>query len=121
MNGRDTLKVNNLGKLEIGGLTADELSKKFGTPLYVMDKEYIENMCKIYSKTLKEEYGDGLICYASKAFSCKEIYRIINAMNIGADAVSGGELYTANQVGFPMEKVCFHGNNNPLDQRNCKL
>lgn len=30
---------------------------------------------------------------------------------MGLDVVSDGELYTAASVGFPMEKVCFHGNN----------
>ena len=52
-----------------------------------------------------------MIAYASKAFSCLEIYRIINQMGLGADSVSAGELYTANKAGFPMEKICFHGNN----------
>lgn len=116
MNERDTLKVNDFGQLEIGGITADNLSKTFGTPLYVMDKKHIENMCEIYSETLKNEYGDGMICYASKAFCCKEIYRIINVMNLGADAVSGGEIYTANSVGFPMGKMCFHGNNKTFSE-----
>ncbi len=111
MNERDTLKINNNGILEIGGLTCEELKAQFGTPLYCMDQKYIEDMCSIYDKTLKEEYGDGLVCYASKAFSCKEIYRIVNGAGIGADVVSGGELATALSVGFPAEKVCFHGNN----------
>ena len=74
MNQRETLKVNATGNLEIGGIECCKLAKEFGTPLYVMDKEYIENMCEIYSKTLEKEYGDGLILFASKAFSCKEIY-----------------------------------------------
>lgn len=115
MNERETLKIVN-GELEIGGIKCSELRKSFGTPLYVMDQAYIENMCKIYDQTLKSCYGDGLICYASKAFSCKEIYRIIKQMGIGADSVSGGELYTANSVEFPMEKVCFHGNNKSYDE-----
>ncbi len=110
MNQRETLKNNN-GVLEIGGISASKLAKDFGTPLYVMDQAYIENMCKVYKETLENEYGDGLICYASKAFSCKEIYRIVNNAGIGADTVSGGEIYTAKSVDFPMEKVCFHGNN----------
>ena len=110
MNQRETLKNNN-GVLEIGGVSATKLAKDFGTPLYVMDQAYIENMCKVYKETLKKEYGDGLICYASKAFSCKEIYRIVNNAGIGADTVSGGEIFTAKSVDFPMEKVCFHGNN----------
>ena len=114
MNERETLKIVN-GELEIGGIKCSELRKSFGTPLYVMDQAYIENMCKIYDQTLKSCYGDGLICYASKAFSCKEIYRIIKQVGIGADSVSGGELFTANSVEFPMEKVCFHGNNKSYD------
>ncbi len=111
MNLRDTLKINNNGQLEIGGITCNELAEKYGTPIYVMDKTYIKDMCKIYADTLKKEYGDGLICYASKAFSCKEIYRIVNDCQIGTDVVSAGELFTALSTNFPSEKICFHGNN----------
>jgi len=111
MNERETLKVNGLGHLEIGGVDTAKLVEDFGTPLYVMDQKYIEDMCNIFSQTLKKEYGNGLICYASKAFSCKEIYRIINNQGIGADSVSEGELFTAKSAGFPMDKICFHGNN----------
>ena len=111
MNQRETLKINNLGHLEIGGIDCSNLREQYGTPLYVMDQKYIEDICTVYSKTLESEYGDGLITYASKAFSCLEIYRIINNMGLGADSVSAGELYTANKAGFPMQKICFHGNN----------
>ena len=118
MNSRQTLKTTQNGILEIGGVTVTELAKKYGTPLYVFDQKYIEDMCNIYSKTLEENYGDGIILYASKAFSCKEIYRIINKMNIGADAVSSGEIYTAKSTGFPMQKICFHGNNKTFAELN---
>ena len=111
MNQRESLKVNEFGHLEIGGVDCNLLREKYGTPLYVMDQKYIENICKVYSKTLENEYGEGMIAYASKAFSCLEIYRIINKMGLGADSVSAGELYTANKAGFPMQKICFHGNN----------
>ena len=111
MNERDSQKVNKEGLLEIGGVTCNQLAKEFGTPLYVMDKAYIKDMCNIYSSTLKNEYGDGMIAYASKAFSCKAIYKLVNQIGIGADAVSGGEIYTALKAGFPMNKIIFHGNN----------
>ena len=114
MNQRETLKVNSIGHLEIGGIDTLDLAKKYGTPLYVMDEQYIEDMCRIYDQTIKNEYGDGLICYASKAFSCKEIYRIAKRIGIGVDSVSGGELYTAKSVDFPMNNVCFHGNNKSI-------
>ena len=111
MNARNTLKVNELGHLEVGGVDVTALKKEYGTPLYVMDKAYIEDMCNVYSKTLQTEYGNGLISYASKAFSCLEIYRIVNSLGLGADVVSGGELYTAVKAGFDTSKLCFHGNN----------
>ncbi|MBE7089728.1 MAG: diaminopimelate decarboxylase [Clostridiales bacterium] len=111
MNERNTLKINNFGHLEIGGADAIELVKNFGTPLYVMDQAHIENVCLAYSEVLNKEYGYGMVAYASKAFSCKEIYRIINSLGLGADVVSGGELYTAKCTGFPTEKIIFHGNN----------
>lgn len=116
MNERKTLCKNSQNELEIGGVSCKDLVANFGTPLYVIDQEHVENMCKIYADTLKNEYGDGIIYYASKAFSCKYIYRVVNSMGIGADVVSGGEIYTALKAGFPMQKLCFHGNNKLLSE-----
>lgn len=111
MNTRDTLKVNESGHLEIGGADCTELAKQYGTPLYVLDEAYIRAMMRVYRDTLDKEYGNGLVLYASKAFSCTAVYAIAKQENIGADVVSGGELYTAMQAGFPAEKIYMHGNN----------
>ncbi len=112
MNERATLKVNENGHLEIGGADCVELAEKFGTPLYVFDEAYIRRMMRVYRDTLSLEYGaNGLVLYASKAFSCQAVYRIADEENIGIDVVSGGELYTAMQAGFPAEKIYMHGNN----------
>ena len=112
MNTRDTLRINEKGHLEIGGADCVELANAFGTPLYVFDEAYIRKMMRVFKDTLQRAYqGNGQVLYASKAFSCKAIYRIANQENIGIDVVSGGELYTALQAGFPAEKICMHGNN----------
>ncbi len=112
MNERETLKINDLGHLEIGGADCVALAKEFGTPLYVFDEAYIRKMMSIYRDTLAAYYGgNGMVLYASKAFSCKAIYRIADEEKIGIDVVSGGELFTAMQAGFPAEKICMHGNN----------
>ena len=112
MNTRKTLRVNEQGHLEIGGADAVALAKSFGTPLYVMDEQYIRDMCSVYRDTIQEEYdGNGLVLYASKAFSCLAIYKIADSEHIGVDAVSAGELYTAFKAGFPAEKIYLHGNN----------
>lgn len=112
MNERNTLKINQDGHLEIGGADAVALAKQFGTPLYVFDEAYIRRMMGVYRDTILKKYdGNGLVLYASKAFSCQAIYRIADQENIGVDVVSGGELYTALQAGFPAEKIYMHGNN----------
>jgi len=106
------LAVNEKGHLTIGGIDTVELAKEYGTPLYVMDEELIRENCRSFKQSIDKYYGGaGLVCYASKAFCCKAVYRIMMDEGIGLDVVSAGELYTAASVDFPMDKLCFHGNN----------
>ena len=108
----DCLNTNEKGHLTIGGCDTVELAKEYGTPLYVLDETTIRNTIRSYVSSFKKFYdGNGMPLYASKALSCKELCRIAKEENIGLDVVSGGEIYTALQAGFPMEKVHFHGNN----------
>ncbi|MDE6412151.1 MAG: diaminopimelate decarboxylase [Clostridia bacterium] len=110
-------KINGKGHLEIGGADAVALAEKFGTPLYVYDENYIRGMMRVFRKTLEQEYdGNGLVLYASKAFSCMGMYAIAKSEGLGADVVSGGELYTALKAGFPAEKMMMHGNNKLKDE-----
>ena len=112
MNERETLKINAVGHLEIGGADCVELAQTFGTPLYVMDEAYIRKMMRVYQSTIDRCYaGNGMVLYASKAFSCQAIYRIADEERIGVDVVSGGELFTALSAGFPAERIYMHGNN----------
>ena len=106
------LNTNENNHLTIGGCDTVELAKEFGTSLIVYDENEIRNNCRAFVGSIQKNYnGNGRVLYASKAFSCKEIYRIVNSENMGIDVVSGGELFTALSVGFPAEKICFHGNN----------
>ncbi len=111
MNYRDTMNVNGKGHLQIGGVDAVDLVAKYGTPLYVMDEDYIRSVCRAFKHTVDGTYGSGGVAYASKAFSCKAIYQIAMQEGMYIDVVSGGEIYTANSVGFDMKKAYFHGNN----------
>ena len=115
INIRDTLKIED-NQLVIGGVKCVDLVEKYKTPLYVMDKAHIINMVNTYKNALNKYYGFGQVSYASKAFCCKEIYRIINNCGIGIDVVSDGELYTALSVDFPADKIIFHGNNKTYNE-----
>lgn len=108
----DCLQVNEAGHLTIGGCDAVGLAQTYGTPLYVMDEETIRGKLRAFKASIEDMYENGgLVCYASKACSFKEMYRIVMQEGCGADVVSGGEMYTALQAGFPAERLYFHGNN----------
>lgn len=104
--------VNGQGHLTIGGADTITLAETYQTPLCVMDEGAIRTACRAFFQSVERFYGgQGLVAFASKAFCCKEIYRIVMEEGLGADVVSGGELYTAMEAGFPPEKLFFHGNN----------
>ncbi len=113
----ESLSVNEKGHLTIGGVDTVYLKEKYGTPLYVMDEDLIRKYMGEYREALKKYYdGNGMAHYASKAFSCKYIYKVASEEGLGADVVSGGELYTALKAGFPAEHICFHGNNKTISE-----
>ncbi len=113
----ENYSVNEKGHLTIGGVDCLELIKEFGSPLYVFDEDMIRRNCAEFRESIDENYdSNGLCLYASKAFCCKEMCRIIADEKCGLDVVSGGEIYTAWKADFPMEKVVFHGNNKTLQE-----
>lgn len=108
----ENLNVNEKGNLTIGGLDTVKLAEQYGTPLYVMDEEAIRDSVRRFKSSIDKYYGgQGMVFYASKAFSCLEMCRIMKEEGIGLDVVSIGELYTAVKAGFDCENIGFHGNN----------
>lgn len=111
------LTFNEKGHLSVEGCDTTELAAKYGTPLYVMNESLIRNNCRRYTAFIKDNFKNGSFpCYASKALSCLEIYRIMAEEQMGVDVVSGGELYTALTAEFPANRIFFHGNNKTPDE-----
>lgn len=107
---RDGLMIGAMHHLYIGGCDAVTLAEEYGTPLYVLDEQHIRSMCKAFIGSMNAYAPDGMVCYASKAFSTMAMCKIMAQEGMGLDVVSGGELYTALKAGFPMDKVTLHGN-----------
>lgn len=103
--------INEKGNMTFAGADTVELARTYGTPLYVMDEAEIRTRCKELRKSLMDKYPNSKALYASKVFSCKEIYRILAQEGMGVDVVSTGEFYTAISAGFPEKDIYFHGNN----------
>ncbi|MCX7642885.1 MAG: diaminopimelate decarboxylase [Armatimonadetes bacterium] len=108
---RGTMRINELGHLEIGGCDCVELAKQFGTPLYIMDETLIRGNCKRYKKAFAQNYpAESRVCYAGKAFLTLAMCRLIDEEGLYLDVASGGELFTALQAKFPPERIYMHGN-----------
>ena len=106
------VQINKNGTLDFAGVEVTSLAKKYGTPLMLLDIDRIKFNMALYRNALAKYFGvNSYPCYASKALSIKEIYRLAKEQNIGIDVVSSGEIYTALSVGFPLSKAVFHGNN----------
>lgn len=105
------------GVLYIDGVSVPEIAKQFGTPCYIMSEDTVRKNCRKYMDAAEKYYGkNALPLYASKAFSCVDIYRTVASEGFGADVVSGGELYTALKAGFDPKKIYFHGNAKTADE-----
>lgn len=108
----NNVTVNEKGHLQFAGFDTVDLAAKYGTPLYLMDENKIREHIKEYKAAFLKYFPAGSNPeFASKSFSCKQIYRIMNEENMCIDAVSAGEIYTAKSAGFNMSHCFFHGNN----------
>lgn len=102
--------------LYIGGVSTVELTKKYGTPLYVFDEGLMRSICKDYYKHFKVSESNNRVAYAGKAFLTLAMCKLIEEEGLCLDVVSGGELYTAMKANFPADKIYFHGNNKTLEE-----
>ncbi|MGB9765892.1 MAG: diaminopimelate decarboxylase [Sulfurihydrogenibium sp.] len=95
------------GKLYCEDVNLESLALKVGTPFYVYSKKAIIDQINNYKDAFKDY--PTLICYALKANSNLSILRIFEENGLGADIVSGGELYKAKKAGFPSNKIVYAG------------
>lgn len=116
MNFRETLKINKDNHLQIGNFDSVDIANKYGTPLYVLDGNYVESVATVFKKTINKIYPNSMVCYASKALSNMAMYKLIDKCGLGTDVVSSGEIYTALKSGFDASKMFFHGNNKLISE-----
>ena len=104
--------INEQGHLTVGGLDTVQLARQYGTPVNLLDENAVRAQMRLYLRCAKQYFGESALpLFASKALCCAEIYRIAAEEGMGIDCVSPGELYIAERVGFPAERIYFHGNN----------
>jgi diaminopimelate decarboxylase len=103
-------RVNEAGHLELGGCDAVELAHEFGTPVYVVVEEDLRERAGAFYDALAARHDDFDVLFASKAFPCTAVYRVLAEEGLACDVASGGELALALKGGFDPSRIYFHGN-----------
>jgi diaminopimelate decarboxylase len=103
-------RVNEQGRLEIGGCDAVELAREFGTPAYVVAEDDVRARARAFTEALSTRHADYDVLFASKAFPCTAVYRLLAEEGLACDVASGGELFLALRGGFDPARIYFHGN-----------
>ena len=112
-------RVNELGRLEVGGCDTLELAREFGTPAYVVAEDDLRvrarafvaaGAARAYLDAFRARIERFEVVYASKAFPCTAAFRLLAAEGLSCDVASGGELHLALGAGFPAARIVVHGN-----------
>src|SRR5881227_1198449 len=104
-------RLNERGRLEVGGCDVVELAEQFGTPAYVYAEDDIRARARQYMDAFRARTDHFEVVYASKAFPCTAVHRLLVEEGLSCDVASGGELFLALRGGFPPERIYMHGNN----------
>ncbi|MQA75167.1 MAG: diaminopimelate decarboxylase [Solirubrobacterales bacterium] len=104
-------RVNDAGRLEVGGCDVVELAREFGTPAYIYAEDDIRARARAYLDAFAGRSDDFEVVFASKAAPFVAAYRLCREQGLSVDVASGGELHMALRAGFEPERIHLHGNN----------
>ena len=98
------------GTLVVGGCRADGLAADFGTPVLVVAEAALRARAREYVDELTTRWPGGRVVFASKAFPCTAVQRVMVEEGLGLDVAGGGEILTAVKSGVDPALVVLHGN-----------
>ena len=98
------------GTLVVGGCRADHLAAEFGTPVLVVAEQALRDRVREYAAELASRWSSSRVVFASKAFPCTAVQRVMVEEGIGLDVAGGGEILTALKAGIDPGLIVLHGN-----------
>lgn len=105
--------------MDLGGVSARSLARRFGTPLFVYSVPVVRERLQSLEKAFTRR--EVLVCYALKANPNRALGRVLARAGAGADIVSGGELVRAARAGFSPSKTVFSGVGKTQDEMAAAL
>jgi len=104
-------RLNERGRLEVGGCDTVELARELGTPAYVVAEDDLRARARAFIQAGAEAgHVDFHVVFASKAFPCTAVLALFADEGLWCDVASGGELHLALNAGYAAERIVMHGN-----------
>jgi len=104
-------RLNERGRLEVGGCDTIELAREFGTPAYVMAEDDLRARARAFVAAAGPAgHPQVSVAFASKALPCTAVLRVFAEEGLWCDVASAGELGLALNAGFTTERIVLHGN-----------
>src|SRR5215217_1286450 len=98
------------GMLNFEGCRADALGTEFGTPVLVVSEPALRARARAYADELAARWPRSRVVFASKAFPCTAVQRVMVEEGLGLDVAGGGEIVTALAAGADPALLVLHGN-----------
>jgi diaminopimelate decarboxylase len=106
----DTTRLAEDGSLVVGGCRLADVAHAFGTPVYIVDEESLRSQAWRYRRGLESRRPGSQVAFASKAFPCRAVYRLLADEGLLVDVAGGGELLLALSAGVDPASIVLHGN-----------
>lgn len=106
-------------KLFIGGMSTQDVVKRYGSPLYVYDAEIIKRQFASLRDTIA--YPHLSIHYACKANSNLEILKLLRAEGAQIETVSHGEVELALAAGFTPSEIIYSCGNISFEEQQALM
>ncbi|WP_316667619.1 diaminopimelate decarboxylase [uncultured Propionibacterium sp.] len=102
-----TVRRNEAGCLEVGGVDVRTAIEREGSPLYLFDEDDFRARARGFARA----FAGWDVYYAGKAMLTRTIARIVSEEGLDLDVCSAGELIVALAGGTDPARIGMHGNN----------
>src|ERR1039458_3586146 len=96
------------GMLRVGGCRLDEVAAADGTPVLVVAEQAVRQRARDYREQLAARWPDSQVLFASKAFPCTAVQRLMVSEGLWLDVAGGGEIVTALAAGTDPATLVLH-------------
>jgi diaminopimelate decarboxylase len=98
------------GTLSVDGCRVDDLASEFGTPVMIVSERALRARAREYADGLAARWPSSRVVFASKAFPCTAVQRVMVEEGLGLDVAGGGEILSAIKAGVDPALLVLHGN-----------